>query len=147
MIADARAATATARRLSGKNIVALGRSLGTVPAVALAAEDEVCGLILDSPLLDGPTMAKAIMPLPGIDLLMQMRLDNSGKIGSVTCPLLLLHGDADSVVPYEQGAELYRLAPEPKQLVKIPGGKHNDSRQSGIAFEAIKDFLTELAKN
>lgn len=146
IIADARAAIATARRLSGKNVVAYGRSLGTVPAVVLATEGEACGLILDSPPLNGPAIADAIMPIPGMGMLMQTRLDNSGRIGSITCPLLLLHGDADQIVPYEQGAELYRLAPEPKQLVKIPGGGHNGQRHSGVAFEAVRDFLAGLSE-
>jgi fermentation-respiration switch protein FrsA (DUF1100 family) len=144
IIADARAAIAFTRRLSGKNVVAFGRSLGTVPAVVLAAEGEACGLILDSPPLNGRAIADVIMPIPGMGMLMQARLDNSGRIGSITCPLLLLHGDADEIVPYEQGMELHRLAPDPKQLVKIPGGQHNDSRRSGVAFEAVRDFLAGL---
>ncbi len=144
IIADARAAAATARRLSGKEVVAYGRSLGTVPAVVLAAEGSLVGLILDSPLLNGSAIADVVMPVPGLGMLMQTHLDNSGRIGSITCPLLLLHGDADELVPYDQGVELYRLAPQPKLLVKIPGGKHNDQRLRGIAFESVREFLSEL---
>lgn len=144
MIADARAAIATARRLSGREVIAYGRSLGTVPAIVLASEGEARGLILDSPILNGPAIAKEVMPVPGIGMLMQTRLDNSGRIGSITCPLLVLHGDSDDIVPYQHGVEIHRLAPQPKRLVTIPGGGHNDSRRRGIAFDAFREFLATL---
>ncbi|PIP48965.1 MAG: hypothetical protein COX14_01740, partial [Chloroflexi bacterium CG23_combo_of_CG06-09_8_20_14_all_45_10] len=39
-------------------------------------------------------------------------------------PLLLVHGDADEVVPLEQAHRLYQKAKEPKKLAIIPGAKH-----------------------
>ncbi|MFB0556473.1 MAG: alpha/beta hydrolase family protein [Dehalococcoidia bacterium] len=39
-------------------------------------------------------------------------------------PLLLVHGDADEVVPLEQAHMLYQKAREPKELAIIPGAKH-----------------------
>lgn len=39
-------------------------------------------------------------------------------------PLLLVHGDADELVPLEHAHRLYRQAKEPKELVVIPGAKH-----------------------
>ncbi|HIN79503.1 MAG TPA: alpha/beta hydrolase [Planctomycetes bacterium] len=144
MIADARAAIAMARRLSGNDVVAYGRSLGTVPAVVLACEGETVGLILDSPFLDAQAMAREILPIPGLGKLLRIGLDNSSRIGSITCPLLVLHGEEDEMVPLEQALEVHRLAPEPKRLVVIPGGRHNDSRQSGVALDAVREFLAEL---
>lgn len=145
IITDARAALSTARNLSEKDVIIYGRSLGTVAAIAIASEPAVRGLILDSPLLNGAAMANTMMPLPGLGLFMQSPLNNSGRIGSITCPVLLLHGDADEVVPYQHAVELYRLAPEPKQLLTIPGGRHNDQRLNGVAFETVKNFISELA--
>ena len=39
-------------------------------------------------------------------------------------PLLLVHGDADEVIPLEHARRLYRKAKGPKELKVIPGGKH-----------------------
>ncbi len=39
-------------------------------------------------------------------------------------PLLLVHGDADELVPLEHAHRLYRQAKEPKELVVIPGARH-----------------------
>ena len=42
-------------------------------------------------------------------------------------PLLVLHGDRDDVVPYEQGRRLFEAANEPKWFYTIRGARHNDT--------------------
>jgi len=145
IISDSRHALGMARQLSEGSIIVYGRSLGSVPACVLAVEEDVQGLILDSPLLDGPSIANAMMPVKGLGQLMRYRLDNSGRIASITCPLLIIHGDADQLVPHQQGERLHQLAPQPKRLVTVPGGRHNDSRNIGVARQAIGEFLTDLS--
>lgn len=39
-------------------------------------------------------------------------------------PLLIIHGDADEIVPYNQGKRLHERAPQPKQFIHVPGGTH-----------------------
>ena len=39
-------------------------------------------------------------------------------------PLLLVHGDADELIPLEHAQKLYQKAKEPKELKIIPGAKH-----------------------
>ncbi|MEX2114866.1 MAG: alpha/beta hydrolase, partial [Pirellulales bacterium] len=58
-------------------------------------------------------------------------------------PLLQIHGDADRIVPLELGRRVVEAANEPKQLVIVAGGDHNDPR-SGAAYRAIERFLSEL---
>jgi len=55
-------------------------------------------------------------------LLLQHRFDNAAKIKQVTCPVLILHGIDDVIVPFSQGESLFKLANEPKKLVKMRGG-------------------------
>jgi len=55
-------------------------------------------------------------------------------------PLLLVHGDADDVVPYQHAERLFALAGEPKELVRIPGGGHR-LRRDPRAVEALVDWL------
>ncbi len=42
-------------------------------------------------------------------------------------PILFIHGDKDSYIPYEQTELLYALAKRPKHLWIVPGAKHNQS--------------------
>ncbi|MDI7252752.1 MAG: alpha/beta hydrolase, partial [Actinomycetota bacterium] len=48
------------------------------------------------------------------------------KMGDVRCPVLVIHGDRDELIPVEEGLELFRAAPEPKELYLVLGAGHND---------------------
>jgi fermentation-respiration switch protein FrsA (DUF1100 family) len=61
----------------------------------------------------------------------------------VSAPVLILHGERDSVVPIRFGERLYGLVRSPKQFVRLPAADHNDLDQFG-ATETILKFLTEL---
>jgi len=56
------------------------------------------------------------------------------------CPLLLVHGDADEVIPLDHAYKLYRKAKEPKELKIIPGGKHK-MRLEEAAMAFVMDWL------
>jgi uncharacterized protein len=55
-------------------------------------------------------------------------------------PLLLIHGDADAIVPYHHAEGLFSRAGEPKELVRIPGGAHQ-LRRDPRAVDALTDWL------
>jgi hypothetical protein len=48
------------------------------------------------------------------------------RVGGLLCPLLVLHGGDDEIVPVEHGRALFVAAPEPKRLQVFPGLGHND---------------------
>ena len=61
-------------------------------------------------------------------------------------PVLTIHGDADTVVPYEHAVRLHRALDEsgvPNQLVTIPGGKHGGfSREEILRIHvSTREFL------
>ena len=64
------------------------------------------------------------------------------RIGRVSAPLLVLHGDADRVVPIRFGERLFALAREPKRFVRFPGGGHVNLDDFGAA-KVIKEFLAK----
>jgi pimeloyl-ACP methyl ester carboxylesterase len=45
-------------------------------------------------------------------------------IGKVKVPLLVMHGQRDSVIPFSQGGALFALANPPKRFVSFPDGGH-----------------------
>jgi alpha/beta superfamily hydrolase len=55
-------------------------------------------------------------------------------------PLLLVHGDADELIPLEHAYKLYQKAKEPKELKIIPGAKHK-MRLEKAAMAFVLDWL------
>jgi fermentation-respiration switch protein FrsA (DUF1100 family) len=71
------------------------------------------------------------------------RYDTLGLVDRVRSPLLVLHGDADEVVPFRHGRAIFEAAREPKRFVRIPGARHNDTYLVGGApyWQAWQDFF------
>ena len=108
------------RGISPKDIIVVGYSIGTGVATAVAANRKVGGLWLESAYLSAPRAVTRIRllfvdPFPNID-----------TIRRVECPIVMLHGTLDSIIPYSQGCSLYDIAPNPKWFVSINGAGHGD---------------------
>lgn len=113
--------------LASNELVYCGRSLGGAVAVDLAAETGAKGLILESTFTSIPDMAKKITPLAPTSVI-RYRLDSLAGIKKYDGLLLHCHGDADSVVPFSQGVELFKACPsEHKKFVRMEGLGHNDT--------------------
>jgi fermentation-respiration switch protein FrsA (DUF1100 family) len=62
-------------------------------------------------------------------------------------PLLVIHGDADPVVRFSNGEEVYAAAKEPKEFWKVPGGLHIQAFSGPHSEEFQKRFLEKLEQN
>ena len=83
--------------------------------------------------------------LPGAGYLFRTRWDSLAKIPRLRAPLLILHGDADEVVPHAQGRALFEAAPEPKTFFTIRGGRHYDMEPAWAEYWAAwRTFLERL---
>jgi pimeloyl-ACP methyl ester carboxylesterase len=92
--------------------------------VQLATETPPRALILVSPLASLPsTIGKAYPWLPA-EWLVRDRYDNVAKLPGVAAPILILHGDADSLIPPAEAARLARANPA-AEFVSLPGRGHN----------------------
>jgi fermentation-respiration switch protein FrsA (DUF1100 family) len=140
VLADARAARRWLAERTGiqeRDIVLYGLSLGGGVAVDLAAKDGARGLILESTFTSAPAVANDLLPMwPG--LLMFNRFNSLEKIADYRGPLLLSHGDADSLIPYAHGLRLFAAANEPKRFVPIAGADHD--------WEPPEYYLAELER-
>jgi alpha-beta hydrolase superfamily lysophospholipase len=134
--------------LSAVGRYVMGRSLGSAAAVevALHAGEGLAGLIVESGFADTfALLARLGMRIQGAD---EGRdgFGNPDKMSRVTTRTLIIHGQADVLIPASDGGELYRRCAAPdKQLVLIPGAGHNDLMMVGMAsyFEAIRRFVLE----
>jgi fermentation-respiration switch protein FrsA (DUF1100 family) len=85
------------------------------------------------------------MPWLPLNLMLSTRMNSLAKIKDYHGPLLLCHGDADEVVPYEQGEALFAAAPGPKRLITARGGKHNDPQPEEYRV-ALDEFINQLPR-
>jgi uncharacterized protein len=143
LIRDARATYDFARvAVPAKRVVLFGESLGTAVAVALAAERKIGALILDAPFTSAADVGAAAYPFVPVRWVMKDQFHSDRRIGRVKAPILVLHGEQDTVVPVRFGEALFALAPEPKRMVRFPAGGHVNLDDYGAA-KVVKEFLAE----
>jgi hypothetical protein len=143
LICDARAAyDYAAAHYPGHRLVLWGESLGTAMAVAVAAEHDVGGLILDAPFTSIADVGAAAYPFVPVRLLLKDSFHSDRRIGRVRAQVLVLHGERDSIVPIGLGERLFALANEPKRMVRYPQGGHLDLDDLG-ALQEVQTFLSE----
>ena len=123
---DAEAAYDALRKLGYEptQVLLQGESLGTAVAVELASRHPCAGLILESPLASLGDMAARVLPILGP--LVVHGFNTKTIIKRVHTPLLVMHGDADEIVPFSQGEAVFAAANAPKEFWRIPGARHND---------------------
>jgi hypothetical protein len=132
--------------LPAARIIYFGRSLGAAVAVELALKAPPRALILESPMTSIRDMARKVMPYLPVGFLIRTEYDSLSKIRKIYLPLLILHGDRDEVVPFEQGRRLFEAANPPKEFYTIHGASHNNTYLAGGKpyWEAWRKFLIGL---
>jgi fermentation-respiration switch protein FrsA (DUF1100 family) len=133
------------RGIEPGRIVVFGRSLGAAVALDLALRQPVAGLIMESAFENVRAMARLQVPLLPVGPLLRCRFDSLARIGGLTVPLLMLHGDRDRIVPMSQGQAVFDAAPEPKSWHTISGAGHNDTYTVGGAdyFRTLRRFCLD----
>lgn len=121
LLTDAKTAYDHLRRLgiSPERIVLVGESLGTGPAVQLAAARPVGAVVLEAPYSAAVDIARAAYPWLPVGLLMKDQFRSRDHISLVRAPLLILHGETDRVIPQGFGKRLYYAARGPKTFVSL----------------------------
>ncbi|WPN32395.1 alpha/beta fold hydrolase [Pseudomonas sp. P5_109] len=125
-----------------------GHSLGSAVAIDLAADLAaqakqqhlplpVRGLVIESSFTSlGDAVAEVAnnsLPVNGLPVrwLLSQKFDSIDKIVDIDMPLLVVHGLADPFMPSRFSQQLFNAAHEPKRLLLIPGGTHNNSMSLG----------------
>ncbi len=138
--ADAALAFLAGRAVPSERTVLYGESLGSGLAVEAARRTRVGAVILEAPFTSVADVAAAIYWYVPARRLVLDRFDSTAKIAAIGCPLLILHGERDNVVPARYGRALHEAAREPKELWIAPEGDHNDLYDHG-AREVVLEFL------
>jgi fermentation-respiration switch protein FrsA (DUF1100 family) len=145
LYSDARAALdwLQAQGVAGGQIVLYGESLGSGVAVQMATERKVAAVVLESPYTSVADVAAERYPFVPVRPLTLDRYDSLSKIERINAPLLIIHGERDTVVPVKYGRRLFDAAREPKKAVFFPNAQHNDI----FAAEAVRTVLQFLRED
>ena len=139
LLADARAARAYLlgrADVEASRLVYFGESLGGAVAIALAGEHEPAAMVLRSPFTSLVDVGRVHYSFLPVSLFLWDRFASIDAIGDITCPMLVVAGDRDRIVPVGQSRRLFDAARGPKELVILAGGDHNDP-QVAVGEEMI----------
>ncbi|MGB0908828.1 MAG: alpha/beta hydrolase [Nitrospirales bacterium] len=116
----------TQKAVDPRRLVIFGRSLGTSVAGEVVRQRLAAGLILEGAFPSIQSMADHhYLGLPArwfVDSTFNLR----EKIFSVSVPLLIIHGENDTIVPMKFGKQVFDTAREPKTWYPVRGAGHND---------------------
>lgn len=131
-------------------LAVMGRSMGSAPALDIAAtgRDEIRGLIIES----GFATISPLLTILGVDprrigFHESKGFENLDKISRWHRPLLIIHAEFDTLIPFSDGAALYSSCPsDNKRLLRIEGADHNDIFLRGmrVYMDAVRRLVTSL---
>lgn len=138
---DAEAAWAWAiQQYAPENIVLFGRSLGTGVASYLAVQTQPKQLILETPYNSIKGVAYAFAPILWLPVDPKPNFSNQRNLPQVQCPVFIVHGTEDEVVPYRAAVRLKPLLKRGDQFLTIEGGAHKNLG----SFEEYRSWLDEI---
>lgn len=122
-------------------IILYGESLGGGVATEMATRHALRALVLVKTFTSLPAVAKRFYPWLPVNWLMRNRFDNLSKLPAVHAPVFIASATGDSVVPFEHGEALFRVANEPKRFFRDEGSEHNDTLPDQF-WEELRSFLS-----
>jgi fermentation-respiration switch protein FrsA (DUF1100 family) len=128
------------KHFQANQIIIYGRSIGTGVAVELASRHGARALVLESPYTSLGSLANEKLPFFFPSLYLRFNFNNLKKIGNITCPVVLVHGTKDELIPAAHSQKLMKAITSEKKLFLIEGGGHNDLN----SFQDYGPFLHHL---
>jgi len=141
--ADVRAAwESISPAYAGRKRVLFGRSLGSGLVATLAVSVRPDLTVLVSPYSSMLALAAEYYPwVPGA--LLRYPLDTGAAVGRMQTPLLLLHGERDTLIGPWHSDALAALNPRAR-LHRVPGAGHNDLQEFDDYHAALNSALDAL---
>lgn len=132
----------------GSPIIAFGRSLGGAVAMKLASQCHVDAIIVENTFTSIPDLASTLFPLlaPLRHVLVRLAWDTWSRLHQVTCPVLVVTGDADGIVPTEHSHRIAAALGERATLAVFPGGTHNDTWRCEGYVDRLAAFIASHVK-
>lgn len=140
------------RKVPPEQIIIYGESLGGAIAIDLALKQpQASGLIVQSSFTSMAATVKQMdwLWLFPIDWLLTQDFNSLSKVKSLQVPVLFIHGTGDTVVPAYMSQQLYKAAPQPKQILLVPKAGHYKIYQAGKSsyLKKIAAWQDEISKD
>ena len=126
-------------RVPEKYIIIYGRSMGSGFAAKLASNNEPKMLVLESPYYSMKKVAKRYIPFLPASLILKFPLTTYKWIKYVECPIKIIHGTKDKLIPYKSSLALAEKNPSLTRVYSVIGGGHNNLH----TFEEYHRMLEE----
>lgn len=129
LVQDARAAYDYLVRHHGQRadqLFLFGHSMGGALAVETALARLSSGVVVESAFTSIRDMTRARYPKLPLHLVARDYFRNIDKVPHMPVPKLFIHGTGDTVVPFQQGRQLYERALAPKSFYSVAEADHND---------------------
>ncbi len=123
-----------------KYIILYGRSLGSGFATKLASMNNPRMLILDAPYYSLSKVAKKYVPFMPLSLLIKFPMPTYKWLKYVKCPIHIIHGTDDRLIPYKTSVKLSKIQPKSTTLHSVIGGGHKNLN----TFEAYHKMLAGI---
>jgi len=134
------------RKYKESEIIIYGRSIGSGFAANLAASNYPKKLILDSPYYSLYHLTKIYLPFLPVASILNYHIRTYQYIQNVKCPIYIIHGTADKLIPFRHALKLSQLNKR-THLIRIKDGKHNNlpnfSQYHHTVYEILNDTYEE----
>jgi dipeptidyl aminopeptidase/acylaminoacyl peptidase len=128
-------------RVDPEKIYALGYSLGSGVADYVSTERKLAGLMLVSPYRRLGEIAEREYPWLPVSSLIEHDFENLAYASDNETPLIVAHGDQDTLIPIEHGRDIVEAWKGPARLVTLDGHAHNGSSTHPKAQAALREML------
>jgi len=125
------------------HLIIYGRSLGSGFASKLASDNHPRYLILDSPFYNFTSVVERFFPILPIRFVLRYHMRTDRWIQKVTCPVYIIHGTRDWLIPIRHSEQLQKLSPRRITLIRIHGGGHNNLTKFPDYHNFVRDILKE----
>lgn len=123
------------------HLIVYGRSLGSGFAAKLASDNHPRYLILDAPYYNFRKVIERFLPVLPVRWVLRYNLRTDKWIRVVACPVYIIHGTKDRLIPIHHSEALQQLNPKKIILIRIHGGRHNNLPKFPEYHNFIRDIL------
>ncbi len=127
-------------KVDEKHIILYGRSLGSGFATKLASVNNPCKLILEAPYYSLTKVTARYAPFMPFSIIMKYPLPTYKWIKYVQCPIHIIHGTNDTLIPFKTSLKLSKINPKRTRLYTVIDGGHKNLNN----FESYHKMLDEI---
>ncbi len=130
-------------KVQEKYIILYGRSLGSGFAAKLASMNNPRMLILDAPYYSLSKVAKKFIPFMPLSILIKFPMPTYKWLRYVNCPIHIIHGTDDRLIPYKTSVKLSKIKPGITTLHTVIGGGHKNLNTFESYHKMLHDIITK----